>query len=222
MRFVTEGGDDRQDPLIARLGTLIEPVRDRFEEARHARSWSRENRFIRGLELRAGVDVVEDESQQKLALTDRLWCRRCSTKSTAPWFQLSYDIGPLTLSGGFAAGRRVSRSIPTPPRISAIAWWSRAVPLHYKENLPNFGAIWRLPQELLGVSPHTARVQPAQRRHPLRNVNIPNQSVAGISTCRRSSSTTRKWASMAHQTRPLPRFVLPSGRTSAWRWRSIR
>ena len=50
-----------------------------------------------GLELRVGLDLVEDEAQQRLALTNRIWVPPMDYKSTAPWMQLSWDFGPVTV-----------------------------------------------------------------------------------------------------------------------------
>jgi hypothetical protein len=43
---------------------------------------------------------VKDTTEQRLALTDRVWVPPMKYTSIAPYLQLSYDIGPVTLSGG--------------------------------------------------------------------------------------------------------------------------
>ena len=180
MRFVTEGGDDRQDPLIAPLGTLIDQSEINSQKRGVRGSWSREHLFIRGLELRAGIDVVQDESQQKLALTDRLWVPPMLYESTAPWIQLSYDVGPLTLSGGF---RREDGELSVDTYTTTF-FRNRVVveggTLSYKENLPNFGAIWRLPMDFSVFAAYGKGFSLPNVGIPLRNVNRPGQSVAGI------------------------------------------
>jgi len=55
---------------------------------------------VPGLELRTGVDWVRDKADQRLALTNRVWVPPMEYESIAPYAQLSWDIGPVTLSGG--------------------------------------------------------------------------------------------------------------------------
>lgn len=180
MRFVTEGGADRQDPLIAPLGTLIDQSEINSQKRGVRGSWSRQDLFVRGLELRAGLDAVEDESQQRLALTDRLWVPPMLYKSTAPWLQLSYDIGPVTVSGGF---RREDGELSV-DTYTTTYFRNRVVvqggTLSYKEDLPNIGAIVRLPMNMSVFAAYGKGFSLPNVGIPLRNVNIPGQSVAGI------------------------------------------
>ena len=43
---------------------------------------------------------MKDETEQSLALTNRVWVPPMEYTSVAPYAQLSYDIGPVTFSGG--------------------------------------------------------------------------------------------------------------------------
>ncbi len=180
MRFVTEGGSDRQDPLIAPLGTLIDQSEIDSKKRGVRASWGRQDLFVRGLELRAGIDVVEDESQQQLALTGRLWVPPMLYESKAPWMQLSYDIGPVTVSGGF---RREDGELSVDTYTTTF-FRNRVVvqggTLSYKENLPNFGAIVRLPQNWSVFAAYGKGFSLPNVGIPLRNQNRPGQSVAGI------------------------------------------
>ena len=180
MRFVVEGGSDRQDPLIAPLGTLLDQSEIASKKRGVRGSWARQDLFVRGLELRVGLDVVEDESQQKLALTDRLWVPPMLYKSTAPWMQLSYDLGPVTVSGGF---RREDGEL-TVENYTTTYFRNRVDvqggTLSYKENLPNIGVIWRLPANWSVFAAYGKGFSLPNVGIPLRNGNIPGQSVAGI------------------------------------------
>ncbi len=180
MRFVVEGGSDRQDPLIAPLGTLLDQSEIASKKRGVRGSWARQDLFVRGLELRLGLDVVEDESQQKLALTDRLWVPPMLYKSTAPWMQLSYDLGPVTVSGGF---RREDGELSVDTYTTTFFRNRVEVQggtLSYKENLPNIGAIWRLPANWSVFAAYGKGFSLPNVGIPLRNVNVPGQSVAGI------------------------------------------
>lgn len=158
MRYVTENGNDRQDPLLNNNfirdanGVVIEPypLVDQSEinaEKKGLRtSWARPDIFsVSGLEMRLGVDWVEDVAEQRLALTDRVWVPPMEYTSVAPYMQASYDIGPLTLTAGI---RHEDGELHVDDYTTT--WFRdrkqiRGGTLGYQEDLPNFGAIYRLP-----------------------------------------------------------------------------
>ena len=181
MRYPAENGSDKQDPLIAPLGTLVDQSEIHSRKKGMRGSWVRQDVFsIEGLEMRAGVDVVEDESEQSLALTDRLWVPPMLYKSTAPYMQLSYDIGPVTLSGGF---RREDGELSVDSYTTT--WFRNRVfveggQLDYQANLPNFGAIVRLPSNWSVFASYGKGFSLPNIGIPLRNINKPGQSVDGI------------------------------------------
>ena len=180
MRFDPEDGADRQDPLIRPLGTLIDQSEINSQKRGLRTSWTRGDLFIPGLELRAGIDLVEDEVQQKLALTDRLWVPPMLYKSTAPWVQLAYDIGPVTLTAGY---RREDGELSVDDYVTTYFRNRVAVKggtLSYTDDLPNYGIIWRLPQNVSVFASYSKGFSLPNVGIPLRNVNYPGQSVAGI------------------------------------------
>ena len=180
MRFDPEDGADRQDPRIAPLGTLIDQSEINSQKRGLRSSWTRSDLFVPGLELRAGLDLVEDEVQQKLALTDRLWVPPMLYKSTAPWLQLAYDIGPATLTAGI---RREDGKLSVDDYTTTYfrnRVFVQGGTLSYTENLPNYGVIWRLPQNLSVFASYSKGFSLPNVGIPLRNVNYPGQSVQGI------------------------------------------
>ncbi|HUP31088.1 MAG TPA: TonB-dependent receptor [Usitatibacter sp.] len=180
MRFVAENGDDRQDPLIAPLGQLIDQSEINSQKRGVRASYSRQDLFVRGLELRFGLDVVEDETQQKLALTNRVWVPPMTYKSKAPWAQLSYDIGPATLSAGI---RREDGELSV-DTYTTTYFRNRVTvqggTLDYQENLPNYGIVWRLPQNFSVFAAYGKGFSLPNVGIPLRNQNRPGQSVGDI------------------------------------------
>ncbi|MEO6245746.1 MAG: TonB-dependent receptor plug domain-containing protein, partial [Opitutaceae bacterium] len=102
MRFVPElGGADKQDPLFAPLGTLVEQSEIDSQKKGLRSSWAGTDVFqIKGLELTPGFDYMEETAQQRLALTNRLWVPPMNYTSKAPFVQGSFTSGPLTISGG--------------------------------------------------------------------------------------------------------------------------
>ncbi|HST44316.1 MAG TPA: TonB-dependent receptor plug domain-containing protein, partial [Luteimonas sp.] len=103
MRYLPENGDDKQvGPVLADGSNRIYDQSEIASEKRGLRtSWTRPDLFgLSGLEARIGVDFVEDEAQQRLALTNRTWVPPLEYSSTSPYLQMTWDVGPVTLSGG--------------------------------------------------------------------------------------------------------------------------
>lgn len=182
MRFVAEkGGADKQDPLIAPLGTLTDQSEVNSQKKGLRTAWSRGDLGgVSGLELRAGVDVVRDQSEQKLALTNRTWVPPMVYTSTAPFGQLSYDAGPVTVSGGL---RREKGQLEVDSYTTT--YFNKRVfveggELDYQANLPNAGVVWRLPADWSVYASYAKGFSLPNVGIPLRNVNKPGQSVKGI------------------------------------------
>ncbi|OWQ90811.1 TonB-dependent receptor [Roseateles aquatilis] len=181
MRYPAENGDDRQDPLIAPLGTLWDQSEIYTKKKGLRTSWTRPDIFaINGLEFRGGVDLVRDEAQQRLALTNRLWVPPMLYKSTAPYAQLSYDLGPVTLSGGL---RHESGDLSVDSYTTT--YYRKRVDvqggtLSYSASLPNVGAVLRLPSDWSVFVSMGKGFSLPNVGIPLRNINYPGQSVAGI------------------------------------------
>lgn len=181
MRYPAEDGADRQDPLIAPLGTLIDQSEVRAKKQGLRTAWSRQDIFgLQGLELRTGVDLVRDEADQRLALTNRLWVPPMIYKSIAPYAQVSYEIGPLTLSGGLRRedGELHVDSYTTTYFRNRVA--VQGGTLSYTSNLPNIGAVWKLPAGWSTFVSIGKGFTLPNVGIPLRNVNYPGQSVQGI------------------------------------------
>ena len=181
MRFLPEDGADRQDPLIAPLGKLVDQSEIATQKKGLRSSWTRQHIFgVKGLELRAGVDVVEDQAEQRLALTGRSWAPPMVYTSTAPYAQLSYDLGALTLSGGY---RREDGKL-TVDNYTTVYFRNRAQveggSLKYSADLPNVGAIYRLGQGWSVFASYGKGFSLPNVGIPLRNVSQPGQSVKGI------------------------------------------
>jgi iron complex outermembrane recepter protein len=171
MRFVAEDGADRQDPLIAPIGTLIDQSEIHTEKKGLRTGWARPNIFsVDGLEMNIGIDWVEDVAEQRLALTNRVWVPPMEYTSLAPYAQLSYDIGPVTLAAGV---RREDGELQVDDYTTT--WFRDRRPveggtLSYEENLPNFGVVWR-------VAPGWSMFASYSKGFTLPNVGIPLRNV---------------------------------------------
>ncbi|MDR6842795.1 TonB-dependent receptor [Pseudoxanthomonas sacheonensis] len=185
MRYLPENGDDKQ----------LVKVDDDFDEADRIYdqseidskkygfrpSWTRSSLFgVEGLELRTGIDFVRDEAQQRLALTNRVWVPPMEYTSTAPYAQLSYDLGPVTFSGGFRredGELKVDSYTTTAFRNSVFV---QGGGVEYTENLLNFGTIWRITDEWSVFASYGEGFSLPNIGIPLRNINVPGQSVDRI------------------------------------------
>jgi len=180
MRYLPENTEDKQDPLIAPLGTLYDQSEIDAHKKGLRTSWTRPDLFVEGLELHTGVDFVRDEAQQRLALTDRLWVPPMKYKSTAPYAQLSWDVGPLTLSAGY---RREDDKLTV--NSYTTTYYNNRVfvqggSLKYKENLKNAGVIWRIGSAWSVYGSYSEGFTLPNIGIPLRNINVPGQSVSRI------------------------------------------
>lgn len=180
MRFVAEDGLDRQDPLIGPLGTIIDQSEIHTKKKGLRTSWDRPDIFtVDGLSANIGVDVIEDTAEQKLALTNRLWVPPMEYTSIAPFVQLSYDIGPLTLAAGI---RREDGELQVDDYVTTWARDRRPVSggaLEYTENLPNFGVVWRLPADWSVFASYSKGFSLPNVGIPLRNIQCTNDIPEG-------------------------------------------
>lgn len=181
-RFLSASNDTgKQDPLFAPLGTLVEASETTSQKQGVKSNWSTD-RFagIQDLELNAGVDVVQDTAQQKLALTNRVWVPPMTYKSTAPFAQLSYSAGPVTVSGGVRhEGGELNVNDYTTVYANNRSF-VKGGNLEYNASLPNLGLVVRLPQGWSAFASYSKGFTLPNVGIPLRNVNKPGQSVAGM------------------------------------------
>jgi iron complex outermembrane receptor protein len=180
MRFPADNGNDRQDPLIAPLGTLVDASQITSEKQGARASWTRPDLFVTGLELHIGLDYAWDETDQRLALTNRVWVPPMEYTSLAPYAQLSWDIGPVTVSGGI---RHEDGELKVDDYTTT--WFrNRAAveggTLDYSEDLYNIGAIWRVNDAWSVYASYSEGFTLPNIGIPLRNINVPGQSVEGI------------------------------------------
>lgn len=179
MRFPGEASADRQDPLIAPIGTLYDQSEIRSKKYGLRTSYTLPE-FIDGFEVRVGLDAVHDTTEQRLALTNRVWVPPLKYTSFGPYAQLSYDIGPVTISGGV---RHENGRIHVDDYTTTFFRNRRFVSggtLKYKNTLPNVGLIARLGAGFSVFGTYSKGFTLPNVGIPLRNVNTPGQSVQGI------------------------------------------
>jgi len=182
MRFVAElGGADKQDPDIAPPGTLTDQSEINSQKKGVRSSWTRQNLLnVEGLEINTGYDYLNETAQQRLALTNRVWVPPMNYISNAPFAQVSYTHGPVTVSGGV---RHEDGELQVEDYTTTYFNGRKFVKggtLTYQDTLPNAGVIVRLPQNWSVFGSYSKGFTLPNVGIPLRNVNTDNQSVAGI------------------------------------------
>ena len=185
MRYLPEDGDDRQLVKVDDDFDEADRIYDQSEITSKKKglrtSWVRGDIFgVDGLQLRTGIDFVKDEAAQRLALTNRLWVPPMEYSSVAPYAQLTWDIGPVTVSGGLRredGELNVDSYTTTAYRNSVFV---QGGGLEYTENMKNLGAIWRINDQFSTFVSYGEGFGLANIGIPLRNINVPGQSVDRI------------------------------------------
>jgi iron complex outermembrane recepter protein len=186
MRYLPENTDDKQVMQVPVLGE--EPVcRDatkpcgvrifdqseiNSEKSGLRSAWTHTDIFnVAGLELKLGLDIVKDEAQQRLALTDRVWVPPMKYDSFAPWLQASWDLGPVTLSAGY---RHQDDELTVDDYTTTYFRDSVAVKgggVKYTEDLFNGGIIWRIGAGWSAFASYGQGFTLPNIGIPLRNIN---------------------------------------------------
>lgn len=180
MRFPPDNGADRQDPLIAPLGFLVDQSEINSTKYGLRTSYTRPDFLLHGLELRFGVDLVHDTTQQELALTHRVWVPPLKYDSVGPYLQLSYDLGPVTLSGGWRHEDGTVHVDDYTTTYFRNRVFVTGGDLKYRNDLFNAGIIARLGAGFSAFGSYSEGFSLPNVGIPLRNVNYPGQSVQGI------------------------------------------
>ena len=194
MRYLPENGDDKQVMQVPDEGetTCEDPTepcgvriydQSEIDSKKHGwrAAWSRPEAFgIDGLEIKVGLDVVRDEAQQRLALTDRVWVPPMEYESFAPWLQASWDVGPVTLSAGY---RRQDDELFVDDYTTTYFRNSVFVQgggVKYKQGLKNGGIIWRIGGGWSAFASYGEGFTLPNVGIPLRNISVPGMSVDRI------------------------------------------
>ncbi len=133
-----------QDVRLAPQGQLIDQSEVVADKAGFKLSWARPDLVAQGLELTVGLDGLKDTSQQRLALTGRTWVPPLKFTSTAPFAQLEYELGAVTLRGG---ARRESAKLRVDSYQTLAFYNNTAVQggeRSFNQWVKSLGAVWRL------------------------------------------------------------------------------
>ena len=169
-----------QDIRLAPIGTFFDQSEIVADKYGAKLTYVRPDILVSGLEATVGIDHLRDRSRQQLAGTGRTWVPTLDFTSTAPFLQLEYELGPVTVRGGM---RHESADLRVDTYTTLAAYGSRLVQggeRSFAKNVRNLGAIWRFaPGWSTFVSSAEGFGLPDVGL-VLRGVNRPNQSVAQL------------------------------------------
>jgi iron complex outermembrane receptor protein len=143
-------------------------------------TYVRPNTVVNGLEFTAGLDYLRDRTKQWLAGTGRTWVPTLDFTSLAPFTQLEYEIGPLTVRGGV---RHEDAKLNVDTYTTLAAYGSRLVQggeRSFTKNVKNIGAVWRFNQNWSAFVSSAEGFGLPDVGLVLRAVRLPGQSVEGL------------------------------------------
>lgn len=169
-----------QDVTIAPRGTLYDQSQVVADKLGSRLTWVRPDLFVEGLEFTAGMDWLRDHTQQRLAGTNRIWVPELKFRSLAPFAQLEYDIGPVTVRGGV---RYEDAKLEVDTYTTLAAYGSRRVQggsAEFNKAVKNIGAVWRFAPQWSVFAASSEGFGLPDAGLVLRAVSVPNQSVSSL------------------------------------------
>ncbi|WP_229427243.1 TonB-dependent receptor [Massilia atriviolacea] len=169
-----------QDVRLAPIGTLYDQSQIVADKRGARMTWVRPDMLVAGLEMTVGLDVLRDNTQQRLDSTDRVWVPQLQFASTAPFAQLEYDIGPLTLRGGV---RHERARLTVDTYTTLAAYGNRLVQggeTAFSRSVRNIGAVWRFAPQWSAFAASSEGFGLPDVGLVLRGVNTSGKSVATL------------------------------------------
>ena len=169
-----------QDPRIAPRGTLWDQSQIIADKLGARITYVRPDTVITGLEATIGVDVLRDQTKQQLALTERTWVPLLKFQSIAPFAQLEYERGPITVRGGV---RHEGATLRVDTYTTLAAYGSRLVQggsAKFSESVKNLGLVWRFAAQWSAFAASSEGFGLPDAGLVLRAVSTPGQSVSNL------------------------------------------
>lgn len=169
-----------QDVALAPAGKLFDQSEVVADKYGAKLTYVRPNTVIDGLEFTAGLDYLRDRTKQWLAGTGRTWVPTLDFTSVAPFTQLEYEIGPLTVRGGV---RHEDAKLNVDTYTTLAAYGSRLVQggqRAFTKNVKNIGAVYRFSPNWSAFVSSAEGFGLPDVGLVLRAVNRPGQSVASL------------------------------------------
>ena len=169
-----------QDERLAPKGTLWDQSHIVADKTGARMTYVRPDTLVEGLEATAGIDFLRDHTLQRLASTDRTWVPLLKFNSVAPFAQLEYEFGPVTVRGGV---RHESAKLDVDTYTTLAAYGSRVVEggsAEFSKAVKNIGAVWRFAPQWSAFAASSEGFGLPDAGLVLRGVNKDGQSVSNL------------------------------------------
>lgn len=169
-----------QDVRLAPIGALYDQSQIVADKRGARMTWVRPDMLVEGLEMTVGLDILRDNTQQRLDTTNRIWVPQLQFASTAPFAQLEYDIGPVTLRGGV---RHEQAKLTVDTYTTLAAYGNRLVQggqTEFSKSVKNIGAVWRFAPQWSAFAASSEGFGLPDVGLVLRGVNTSGKSVATL------------------------------------------
>ncbi|WP_229487532.1 TonB-dependent receptor [Pseudoduganella lutea] len=166
-----------QDARLAPPGMLFDQSEINADKHGAKITWVHPDLLLPGLEWTLGIDHLRDRSGQRMALTNRTWVPTLDFTSTAPFLQLEYDVGPVTVRAGV---RRESASLQVDAYTTLWSYGGvqvRGGKRSFDKAVKNIGAVWRFAPAWTAFLSSSEGFGLPDVGVVLRGVNRPGQSV---------------------------------------------
>ncbi|WP_229513040.1 TonB-dependent receptor [Massilia sp. AB1] len=171
-----------QDPRIAPPPNLYDQSEVVADKIGSRITYVRPDILIDGLELTAGLDWLKDHTQQRLAGTNRVWVPELKFRSVAPFAQLEYEFGDVTVRGGV---RHENAKLEVDTYTTLNYYGNRVVEggsAEFSKSVKNLGAVWRFAPQWSAFASVAEGFGLPDAGLVLRGVNRADQSVASLIT----------------------------------------
>ena len=169
-----------QDTRLAPADTLYDQSEIVADKKGLRASWVRPDVGLRGLEFTGGLDWLSDTSEQRLAMTGRTWVPPLKFESMAPFTQLEFERGPITVRAGL---RHEHAELEVDSYTTLAAYGRRAVQggtRSFDKLVKNLGAVWRFAPGWSGFVSYNEGFGLPDVGLVLRAVNVAGRSVEDL------------------------------------------
>jgi iron complex outermembrane recepter protein len=181
----------KQDPRIAPVGTLLDQSAIVAAKKGVRSIYVRPDFLLEGLEWDIGTDYLRDTTEQTLALTHRGWVPPLKYSSLAPFTQLEYEYGPVTIRGG-VRHEHAKLDVDNFTTIAPFNTFVHGGELKFDKSVFNIGGIYRIGWGLSAYLSYSQGFGLSDVGRTLRSVSTPNQSLAGVADLTPILTTNRE------------------------------
>ena len=181
----------KQDPRIAPVGTLLDQSAVVSAKKGVRSIYVLPDFLLEGVEWDIGTDYLRDSTEQTLALTHRIWVPPMNYSSLAPFTQLEYDYGPVTVRGG-VRHEHAKLDVDDFTTIAPYNTFVRGGELRFDKSVFNIGGIYRIGWGFSAYLSYSQGFGLSDVGRTLRSFATPNESVTDVADLTPILTTNRE------------------------------